>query len=123
MDEIIVKGLKVFAFHGVNPEEREDGQLFIVDIVAYADLSKACKSDDIDDTVSYAKVLKTAREVMLSEKDFLLEHVAHRIAQTELERFEMIDKIKVTVKKPNAPIKADFEYTGISIIRGRELVD
>ncbi len=123
MDEIIVKGLKVFAFHGVNPEEREDGQIFIVDIVAYADLSKACKSDDIDDTVSYAKILKTAREVMLSEKDFLLEHVAHRIAQTELERFEMIDKIKVTVKKPNAPIKADFEYTGISIIRGRELVD
>lgn len=29
MDKIIVNGLKLYAYHGVNPEEKEDGQLFI----------------------------------------------------------------------------------------------
>lgn len=27
MDKIIVNGLKLYAYHGVNPEEKEDGQL------------------------------------------------------------------------------------------------
>ena len=29
MDKIIVNGLKLYAYHGVNPEEKEDGQLLI----------------------------------------------------------------------------------------------
>ncbi|MBR6647300.1 MAG: dihydroneopterin aldolase, partial [Clostridia bacterium] len=53
MDKIIIKDLKVFAFHGVNPEEKADGQNFILDIVADVDLSVPCKTDNVDDTVSY----------------------------------------------------------------------
>ncbi|MEG0979954.1 MAG: dihydroneopterin aldolase [Oscillospiraceae bacterium] len=120
MDKIIVKELKVFAFHGVNPEEQRDGQLFIVDIVAHADLSKSCESDDVNDTVSYAKILKTAQRVMIEQKDCLLERVAQRIATALLQKFSLIETVEVTVKKPNAPIKADFAYTAVSIIRGRE---
>lgn len=120
MDKIIVKELKVFAFHGVNPEEQTDGQLFIVDITAHADLSKACESDDINDTVSYAKIIKIAQRVMTEQKDFLLERVAQRIATSLLNKFSMIEEVEVTVKKPNAPIKANFEYTAVSIKRGKE---
>lgn len=43
MDKIIVKGLRFYAYHGVNPEEKEKGQPFIVDITAYADLTKPSK--------------------------------------------------------------------------------
>ena len=38
MDKIIVNGLKLYAYHGVNPEEKEDGQLFILDITAFLSL-------------------------------------------------------------------------------------
>ena len=31
MDKIIVRGLKIFAYHGVNPEEKQDGQNFVFD--------------------------------------------------------------------------------------------
>jgi len=41
MDEIYIKGLKIFAYHGVNPEETENGQEFELDITMFADLSKA----------------------------------------------------------------------------------
>ena len=29
MDKIIVKNLNIFAYHGVNPEEKENGQNFV----------------------------------------------------------------------------------------------
>jgi len=123
MDKIIVKGLKVYAFHGVNPEEQENGQLFILDIEAHANLHTACDTDNIDDTVSYAKILKTAQRVMTSQKDFLLERAAQRVAMALLEEYDRIDLVEVTIKKPNAPINADFDYTAISIIRGRESLE
>ena len=31
MDKIIVKDLKLFCYHGVNPEEKIDGQNFVFD--------------------------------------------------------------------------------------------
>ena len=43
MEKIIIKGLKLFAYHGVNPEEKVDGQNFVLDITASlnADIAKA----------------------------------------------------------------------------------
>ena len=41
MDCITIKGLDLFAYHGVNPEEKRDGQHFLLDIHMSADLSRA----------------------------------------------------------------------------------
>ena len=60
MDKIIIKGLKFFAYHGVNPEEKEQGQNFIFDIILHVNINKACHGDNVDDTVSCAKVVKAA---------------------------------------------------------------
>ena len=73
MDKIIIDSLRIFAYHGVNPEEQEDGQFFILDIEADMPLSKAGESDDIDDTVSYAQMIKCARRVFTAQKDRLIE--------------------------------------------------
>ena len=90
MDKIIVKDLKLFCYHGVNPEEKIDGQNFIFDIEAGVDLSLPCKTDNVDDTVSYAKIIKTVRRVAQSEKNDLLERVAQRVVD---ELFMEFDKI------------------------------
>ena len=34
MFTIYLKGVKVFAYHGVNPEENRDGQYFYLDVTA-----------------------------------------------------------------------------------------
>lgn len=120
MDKIIIKGLKVFAYHGVNPEEKAYGQNFILDITAYKNLKKAGETDNIDDTVSYAKILKTAVKVLNEDKYDLLEKVAQRVAQQIFLEFDSIKAIDVCLKKPEAPIKADFEYVGVEISRTRE---
>ena len=64
MDKIIIDSLKIFAYHGVNPEETQMGQWFVLDIEAWADLTNACVTDELDDTVSYAAIIKTVKRTM-----------------------------------------------------------
>lgn len=120
MDKIIVKNLKIFAFHGVNPEEKEDGQNFVFDITAYLDLNEPCKSDDVNDTVSYAKIIKSVTRIATGEKNDLLERVVQRVADGLFADFSKIQKLKITLKKPEAPIKADFGYVAVEIERDRK---
>lgn len=119
MDKIIIKNLEIFAFHGVNPEEKRDGQPFVFDITAYLPLETPCKSDNVDDTVSYAKMVKTVRRVVQGEKNDLIERVAQRTADALLEEYEKIEKVKITLKKPEAPISATFDYVAVEIERSR----
>lgn len=120
MDKIIVKNLKIFAYHGVNPEEKEDGQNFVLDIDAYVDISKPCVTDNVDDTVSYAKIIKETVRIFTSQKDDLLERAAQRVADGLFGAFGRIEKLRILLKKPEAPIKADFEYVAVEIFRERD---
>jgi dihydroneopterin aldolase len=79
-----------------------------------------CKTDNVDDTVSYAKMVKTIRRVAESEKNNLIERVAQRVADALLAEYEKIDSLVVTLKKPQAPIKADFDYVAVQIERARQ---
>ena len=119
MDKIYINDLKVFAYHGVNPEEKEDGQNFYIDLEISLDISKACKTDDLNDTVSYAKIIKTVIRVMTAEKYDLLEHTAQVVVDAIFAEYEKVEKIKIKLKKPEAPIKADFGYVAVELERTR----
>ena len=119
MDKIIVKDLRIFAYHGVNVEEKLHGQNYDIDITAEADLSAACRSDDLDDTVSYSKIIKRASYAFTAEKYDLIEKAAQEIADTLLLDFDKIKAVEVTIRKPEAPIRADFGYVAVSIRRER----
>lgn len=119
MDIIKIKGLRLFAYHGVNPEEKEQGQNFIFDIDLYVNLNKACSSDDVNDTVSYAKVVKTVRRVFIEAKYDLLEKCAQVVSDAIFEEYAEVQKVEITLKKPEAPVSAEFEYMAVNIIRTR----
>lgn len=120
MDKIIINGLKLFAYHGVNPEEKENGQIFIIDLEALTSLERAGETDCLDDTVSYAKIIKTVRRVFCEKKYDLIERAARVTADAVLEEYPAIEKIKIIVKKPDAPISADFGYVAVEIERTRQ---
>lgn len=119
MDKITIKGLKLFAYHGVNPEEKRDGQNFILDIDYYVNIQNACQNDNLDDTVSYAKVVKLARKVFCEQKFDLIERASQVVADAILDEFEQIFKVEITLKKPEAPVSADFDYMAVTIVRER----
>lgn len=119
MDKIIIKDLKLYAYHGVNPEEKIEGQNFILDIECKIDLSKPCKTDDVNDTVNYAQIIKLVRKVFTDQKHDLIEKAAQEVADAILGNFDMIKKVKILLKKPEAPVKADFGYVAVEIKRER----
>ncbi|MCI8496785.1 MAG: dihydroneopterin aldolase [Clostridiales bacterium] len=120
MDCIQVRGLRVFAYHGVNPEEKEKGQPFELDLDLYADLSGACRTDDLAQTVNYAKVVKAVRAAMQEGPFNLIERAAQVTADRLLEQFPALCRVDVTLKKPRAPIAADFDYVAVKLCRTRE---
>lgn len=119
MDRIIVKGLRLFAYHGVNEEEKQNGQDFVIDLTAELDLSNPCETDSLDDTVSYAKIIKTVRRVFTAEKYDLIEKCAGVIADAVLAEYPELTAVTVKVMKPDAPISADFGYVAVEITRTR----
>ena len=122
MEKIIIKGLKLFAYHGVNPEEKVDGQNFILDITAELDVRKARLSDNIDHTVSYAKIIKTAKAVFTAESYNLIETAANKVGMAIMLEYPKLRSVTVLLKKPEAPINADFEYVAFEDTITREQV-
>ncbi len=118
MDAILIKGLRVYAYHGVKTAEKEKGQPFELDIEVNANLSAACDSDDLSRAINYSDVMRCASETMLAEKNNLIERAAQRVADAILTQFPA-DEVTVTLKKPRAPVAADFDYVAVRITRYR----
>lgn len=119
MDKIIINNLNIYAYHGVNEEEKQNGQNFYLDITAYLDLSLPCVSDNVEDTVSYSKMIKKIVPAFTAEKYDLIEKAAQTVADCLLDSFEAIKAVDVTLKKPEAPVKAKLGYVAVEIRRER----
>ena len=119
MDKIIIHDLHLFAYHGVNPEEKADGQNFYLDIICELPLEKPSVTDNLDDTVSYAKIIKLARKVFTENVFDLIEKAAGTVADAVMNEYPTVQKVSVTVRKPEAPIKADFGYVAVEVSRER----
>lgn len=119
MDKIIIGNLKIFAYHGVGEEEKANGQNFILDIDAFVDISQPCKTDCVENTVNYAEIIEETTKIFTREKNDLVERAAERVAQGLFEAFPKIKSLRIRLKKPDAPIDANFEYVGVEIFRER----
>lgn len=116
MERIYITGLKLYAFHGVNPEERQQGQFFLLDMVLEAELSRACQSDALEDTVNYAQVIKHAARAF-AQPCSLIERAAEVTAQAVLEQFPAVTGITLRVHKPDAPVKAEVSDIAFELYR------
>lgn len=120
MDSVFLEGLEFYGFHGVNPEERTDGQRFLVDVYLSADLSEAGRSDDLDVTINYSAVYKRVRAIVEGPPSHLIEAVAERVAVALLDEFAT-SSVTVTVRKPDVRLSgsAAFDAAGVTIRRER----
>ena len=115
MESIIyLRDLKLFAHHGVLPQERTVGAYFILNISVEADLSEAMATDALEATISYADVLDVVRRQM-AVPSALLEHVARRIADDILATFSQARAIDIDIMKQNPPMGADCAGAGVKL--------
>lgn len=115
-DRIALTGLRVRGFHGVFPEERRDGQDFVVDVTLHVDLRPAAATDDLTLTVHYGELAEQLARVIEGEPVDLIETLAERLAQVCLAH-AAVTAVEVTVHKPSAPIARDFTDVSVTVRR------
>ncbi|HKQ25503.1 MAG TPA: dihydroneopterin aldolase [Burkholderiales bacterium] len=105
MDIIFVRDIKLETLIGAFEHERRQPRTLQVNIDIGRHGIRACKTDQLADTIDYAAVVGAVREVFASHRFHLLEPLADTLAELMLSRFEAqwvqveISKIDVV---PNA---------------------
>jgi dihydroneopterin aldolase len=118
-DNIFVNGLVLHAYHGVMPHEGKVGQSFIIDLVLDIDLADAANSDKLADTVSYDAVVNIVDRTFTGKRYRLVEAAAGAVADAVLQHFPPIQSVRITVRKPHAPVAAVFTDVGVTLVRAR----
>lgn len=117
-DRIELTGLRVRGFHGVYPEERRDGQDFVVDVALELDLAVPAASDEVVDTVHYGELAQALAAVIAGDPVNLLETLAARLADVCLADAR-VQAATVVVHKPQAPIPLSFADVSVTMRRAR----
>ncbi|EFK36471.1 Dihydroneopterin aldolase [Chryseobacterium gleum] len=114
MSKIYLEDVKIYAYHGVLPEENIIGTYYILNVELHTDLWKAAESDDLHDTISYADI----NDILHSEmkiKSRLLEHVAGRMITKIHSSFPQVDYIKLKITKTAPPMQGEMKGASIEL--------
>ena len=116
--KISIKGLRVFAHHGVFEFERANGQDFFIDATVWIDGKAAATNDDLAKTVNYGELTNALVANAKANPVDLLETLATRLLNLVMSfgggnETGIVKKAKITVHKPQAPI--DHEFSDVSV--------
>ncbi len=112
MGLITIEGIRVFAYHGHLPEEATLGGHFIVSVWVTVDTTEVEKTDDLNDTVDYVKIIEIVKKQMAIRAD-MIEVPAKRITDAILV-LNKVQKVKVEVEKTQPPINAAFDKISVT---------
>ena len=116
-DEIRIEMLEVYAYHGVFPAEKRKGQTFMVNATLYTDIRKSAREDNLELSTNYSDVCHFITEWMQEKKYDLIETVAEGLAQAILLKYDLISKVDLEIRKPEAPIELPFGCVSVKISR------
>jgi len=119
MDAIHLEDLVFYAFHGVFEEEARLGQRFHVDLTCWLDLSLVSQSDDYADTVCYGTLTKAVETAVTETRFKLIERLAAAVADATFEVDERIQRTRVRIHKPGAPLPIATGKVSVELTRDR----
>ncbi|MBE6296337.1 MAG: dihydroneopterin aldolase [Bacteroidales bacterium] len=111
---IQLKGVHLYAHHGVLEQEKAIGAWFTIDLELQIADHACLESDEIEGTVSYADVYAIVRrEMNIPSK--LLENVCYRISSALYNEFIQIASINITLTKDTPPMGGDRLGAAVTI--------
>lgn len=115
---ILLRNLRIYAYHGVMPQEETVGAWYTINLRLTINDEQATQSDLLVDTVSYADVYNMVCHEMQTHSR-LIEHVCGRICRSLLHTFPQIDRVWISMLKGNPPIGADCDGCGVELEMSR----
>lgn len=111
---ITLTGVEAYAYHGVFPEERDNGQPFIIDLSV--ETSAQNIGDEIDHTVHYGELAEQVVAAVQADPVDLIETLAERVLGVAF-TFSRVLAATVTIHKPKAPITVPFQDVSVTLTR------
>ena len=115
MDIVYLHNLRVDAVIGIFEWERRIKQTILIDIDMGTDISKAGRTDSIDDAVNYKAVSKRVISIAQNSQFSLVEALAEHVARTVLDEFGVV-WVRIRINKQGA--LRDVKDVGVVIERG-----
>ncbi|QCX54454.1 dihydroneopterin aldolase [Elizabethkingia sp. JS20170427COW] len=112
--KIILEDIKIYAYHGVLPEENILGTYYLVNAEIHADISKALEEDNLENTINYALVNDIIHQEM-KIKSQLLEFVIGRMIRKLSEAFPEIEYIKMKLTKLQPPMPGEMKGVSVEV--------
>ena len=119
MDCIRIKSLKVKARHGVYEFERKKDGTFELDIEIYLPLEKSGQSDKLEHTIDYDNIVSIVINAFTEKNYNLVEAAAESVCEKLLYALK-VAKVILRVRKPHAPINAEFDTIEVELIKENE---
>lgn len=120
MDEIILNGIRLKGKHGCFAKELEQSRDFAVSMKLFLSLSRASKTDALEDTIDYPCAIAIAEGVVAGESVRLIEKLADKIAERMFARFGLLREIEVKVQKFTPELAWELSEISVIIKRKRE---
>lgn len=106
-DVLRLEGMRFFGHHGCLADERSAGVHLDVDVEVRTDTRGAARTDRVEDTIDYARLVEKCRRVVEDDSYHLVETVAERLAEGLLEE-PRVASVRVRVaKRPPLAVAVD----------------
>lgn len=113
--QVLIEALELHAYHGWHRHEGEFGQAFLIDLELETDIARAAASDDLHDTLDYAKIVETVRKLFVDTRYKLVEAAAAAVAKGLLTEFPNVTLVDLRVRKLKPPIPERLSAVGIHL--------
>jgi dihydroneopterin aldolase len=116
-DQILVRGLRLWAHVGVLAHERELGQWFELDLTLTVDLGVAGRSDDLAHTLDYSQLITALQQQARSIRCQTLEHYSDCMLDLAEALYGTVP-IELELRKCSAPVPG---FGGVVAVRRQRL--
>ena len=112
---ITLPEIQSYAYHGIEDWERNLGQPFSVSLKLWLPAEAAAKTDQLNETVDYVEVHRLVIEMLEASPVALLEHLAFRILTQILDRFQLLTKAWISIRKLRARLNHRTQSVAVEL--------
>lgn len=105
-----INSAEYYAYHGVKSEELTLGGKYQIDLDLYYKATEAVINDDVNSALNYEEAMFCIEDVINGESCNLIETIANDILNLAMEKFPVLEKATVRVRKINVPIHRVVAY-------------
>jgi dihydroneopterin aldolase len=92
----------------------------VLDIALEVEINEAVRSDRLDSTVDYGEVVAVTESAFRAKRFYLIEAAAAHVAGVLLAHFPKVKLVRISVRKPSAPVPAAIDYVAATVERKRD---